>query len=294
MVRIYRDETVLELIELFCGFPSFPAFPWAKDQNLTAYLNFAAEYFKNKRRATNEGLPNVPFFAFRKTGSSYVNHVLANGLNIPYTMTSWYAAKAIPSWTRFFASGPGVLHDHLRPTPENLDCLQSCGLKRAIVHVRDPRQIIISLAHHVRKNTYKTMDAGTYTDRILDVSKWPLEDIIELIVEDGYPQMCGQWLDGWMSRQSDFDMLVSKYETMNSDLETFFEEILTFCGADNAVFQTLVTYMRKESEGEGNVRKGYNFRLGSADEWRQVLTPRHLAKIEHQMAGTALAELYFC
>tara|TARA_R110002074_G_scaffold274885_1_gene446436 strand:- start:455 stop:1489 length:1035 start_codon:yes stop_codon:yes gene_type:complete len=293
MRDIYSRGTIVDLVDYFCSSIAFPAYPWVQDteQTLATYLNFAANYFRNQARTREEGMPNIPFFSLPKTASSFVNNILANGLDIPYTMISWHGIKAIKAWAEIFTKGPGVLHDHLHPENDNAVTLKASGLQRAILHVRDPRQMLLSLAHHSQADGgYWRMDSKLFGYNKINMSEHDLDYTIDLMLEDRHPKRCAKWLDDWHKLAPDVEIFVSRYEKLHAEPQAFLSEVVEFCGGDSQVQEKLAEYWKQNTEDQAHT--GYNFRSGKVDEWKKVLLPRHLKLIEEQLDGTSLGKFY--
>jgi hypothetical protein len=107
------------------------------------------EKIKHKRTQNIEkGLPYYLFIPQAKSGSTSLGNIIAQGFRLTCTTYSMVSASVIPSWAREYAKGGASYITHLWPTPNNVEQLVRAGLKRAIVHTRDPRQLFLSQVHH--------------------------------------------------------------------------------------------------------------------------------------------------
>tara|TARA_R110002074_G_scaffold402151_1_gene604050 strand:- start:1276 stop:2304 length:1029 start_codon:yes stop_codon:yes gene_type:complete len=289
IVAIYKTQSASELLDLFRKSIPFPSYPWFHIENLTSYLNFAAQYYQLKHEARLKTRPNIPFFAFPKTGSSYVTNTLANALDIPFGVTSIDSRTAVPAWSKFFADGPGVLHDHLWMDEENAQTLEDGKFKRIILHVRDPRQVIISTAHHAKISPDTAQIFGGVN--ISEVSSLSPEEIIQHIIDRGrFIGAFSRWFDAWQATGDRFEIFVSQYELMNSDPQKFFREILQFCDASLSSLSDVEKFLYQETnESKG---KNFNFRSGDSEEWKHVLTDKQKDDIRKQMTGSSSLEIY--
>lgn len=289
IIEIYKTQTASELLDLFRKSVPFPPYPWFHIENLTSYLNFAAQYFQRKYEAQSRNRPNIPFFAFPKTGSSYVTNTLANALDIPFGVTSIDSRTAVPAWSNFFADGPGVLHDHLWMNEENAQTLADGKFKRIIVHVRDPRQVIISTAHHAKISPNSAQIFGDVN--ISEVSSLSPEEIIQHIIDRGrFVGAFSRWFDSWLATKDRFEIFVSRYELMNCDPQKFFKEILQFCDASESSHSDVEKFLQQETnESKG---RNFNFRSGDSEEWKHVLTDKQKDDIRKQMESSSLLNIY--
>ncbi|MDO8289824.1 MAG: sulfotransferase domain-containing protein [Parvibaculum sp.] len=289
ILDIYKHHDARELVDLFHRSIPFPSYPWFQSESLASYLNFSAHYFQQLTAAKEANRPNIPFFAFPKTGSSFVTSTFSTALDIPFGITSVEGRHAVPAWSKLFTSGPGVLHDHLWMNKANSAIFLTAKFERMIVHVRDPRQIIISIAHHVPESPTTAQIFGDV--RVSDLKSRSPAEIIQNVIDRGqFISAYNRWLEDWLEERHKFRIMISRYEVMNEDVHKFFHDVLKFCNADQDAVATTMTYLDNQSDKERG--KNFNFRAGSSDEWKDVLSDQQKDAIARQMQGTKLRELY--
>ena len=157
----------------------------------------------------------------------------------------------------------GFAREHLLPTPENVILLKERGL-RMVFHVRDIRQYVLSFANYhfdyvSRGNTQLIQE---YWNVGLDVRHWTLDDFTEKFIQSvsSLVQIIQGWLDVY--NEGVLPVLVTTYEEFVDDQDAFFKKVLTFYDIPDGEFKHVV------------VPKDWkcNFRNGTKDEWRDVLT----------------------
>ena len=95
-----------------------------------------------------KGLPSVILVTQAKSASISVSNIFHSGFNLPSFAYSLANVEVIESWVRDYARGGACYTTHLWPTPQNIDRIEQAGI-RCIVHVRDPRQTLLSIIHHI-------------------------------------------------------------------------------------------------------------------------------------------------
>src|SRR5262249_60039065 len=116
--------------------------------------------------------------------------------NLPSFCYSLVSLEVVESWARDYARGGACHSSHLQPTPENVARLKRCGIDKLIVHVRDPRQALLSLMHHV--TPYPRGPEG------------PLDQRIETAADDYLASI--RWIEGWLDAEDEIRILFSRFE----------------------------------------------------------------------------------
>jgi hypothetical protein len=206
----------------------------------------------------DQGLPSVVFVPQGKSASESVAQIFHGGFGLPAVCYSLVMMDVIDSWAADYARGGACYSTHLNPSIEKVTKLKKAGIDRIIVHVRDPRQALISLIHHFdaypdQMRELRTRAAGcTISDRAKNVLHAYRGSI--------------QWISGWVDAAEHIDIMFSTYEQFVRDKDMLVEQYLEFYGGDRRQF----SYERALEQCEG---KDYHFRSGKTDEWREVLDP---------------------
>lgn len=217
-------------------------------------------------------LSNAPkepilFVAIEKSASIYIGCTLRQGLQRRcYFISNTDGSRMchiVPEKFLPFVEGSGFTREHLDATPENIALIKQHGLK-VIFHVRDLRQRAVSFAyyHHrlVAENNQKVINSHERGGH--DVTQWSLDDFIEhfIRVVPNIVERIQGWLDVY--HEGTVPMLITTFEEFVDDPTLFFLRILDFYNIPPVTFR--MTQVPKDRER--------NFRLGSKDEWREVLT----------------------
>jgi hypothetical protein len=144
--------------------------------NTTWFCNFIADAAVRGRAARDRGVPPMPVFAYGKTGSSWLTAALSELMDVPKGVISLNYHAAVRAWVCFLSRYPFSIHDHLWPTESALRFLTEHGIARVAVHVRDPRQVLLSLVYHnIAQNGSQQVGDGesafhTMIDSVIDQS----------------------------------------------------------------------------------------------------------------------------
>jgi hypothetical protein len=204
------------------------------------------------------GLPSIAVVAQAKSASVSIGNIFSWGFDLPSFAYSIATLDVVESWARDFARGGACYTTHLRPLARNIARLKRAGLRKIIVHVRDPRQGILSGIHHImRYESFLPLRQNGFAGRTMDEQ---LEDVMMLYM--------GRiaWLQGWLEAAREFDILFSTFEDFVKDRDAFVARYLDYYGAPVQYFRRdLALEMREDTE--------YHYRAGEIDEWKRVFSP---------------------
>ena len=222
-------------------------------------------------------IPGMFINSMPKSGSMYIWKSLSSGLGVPCVRISLsHFVKhdcVVEKWARRFSKEANqIAQQHLPPARHNLALLKQCGIDRIVVHLRDPRQIVVS-----RLLYYENVDVskGDIELALLDMEV-PFEDPYDEYMSLSFEEkinchikyslpMLVSWILGWVKvaedTRSGFRILLTRFEDMKSNPSSFFGSILKFYDVDET-FWRQPDYRPKE-----------HFRKGAIDEWREVLSP---------------------
>ena len=213
-----------------------------------------------------KGLPSVALITVGKAASVSVANIFNSGFNLPSVAYSLVTLEVIESWARDYTRGGACYTTHLRPTAQNVMRLKRSGIEKLIVHVRDPRQTLLSMSHHLSlypdqhvtlSKQAKTLSISERTDELLDFYFSRI-----------------QWIAGWMEAESELNVLFSTFEQFVSDQKAFIERYLDFYGAS-------IEYFSYENATKRHQGIDYHFRKGAISEWRDVLPAKQIAYLSN-------------
>jgi hypothetical protein len=221
-------------------------------------------------------VPAILLNTLPKSASLYVLQTLERTLNVESFIVSsrdFVRATITPQLFYGFGQGRRILHDHLPPVGENLYWIAR-EVDRFVVHVRDPRQAILSWAHDrgKRLKKYGAPFRQAHVPALPpDYLERELTARLDIHIQNDYPHMV-EWIRSWLavSRDPAFTprILFTRYEDLLRDQESFFKRIFEFYDLDANL--RLIRGERGPDQ---------NFRSGLVDEWRTVFTPEQSAHV---------------
>jgi hypothetical protein len=138
-------------------------------------------------RARARGLPSLLLASMPRSASTSLTQYLSRLFDVPLVRLS--AGRfpdyfLLPSWLHFFLTGGAITHDHFGATHQNLQLLESAGVRQVFVVARDPRAAAASYARMVLRG-----QADSYAE------DKPFEDLLLDAFRTGYAPWLRQWLD---------------------------------------------------------------------------------------------------
>ena len=225
---------------------------------------------------------SIVFNALPKSASTYCYEVLRRscGLLESSITGGGFPYEAI-MWERFFrfAGGGCIVHDHIDANPANLFFLRRLPVV-LIVHVRDPRQTILSWAHHLKRSSARTMEPHTIL--ALPLSWWDhsLPSQLDTLIDQHLPVFV-RWIEAWVaaSEGGQADVIFTQFEKMVADPDGFFSELAKRCG------------LKEDALTERPVLEEpmFQFRAGQVDEWRSVFSSQQIDRANAAVPDALLA-----
>ncbi|WP_449419493.1 tetratricopeptide repeat protein [Phormidium nigroviride] len=236
---------------------------------------YKSNQIKTAAIIANGEIPGIFLNTLPKSGSMYVLEAISNGLNKPWMRIAVDDGEIISRGdVNILAAEMKLAHEHLPASLRNL-CLITETLDRLIVHVRDPRQAMLSWVHHLSKTIAETEDVISLMHIIPDAENYfslSLTDQISWQIEKGHLFVFIKFIEGWLDAEAAPSfypkILFTKYEDLAAYPQAFFESILNFYEIDKSRF----TFPEPPQQGK------LHYRQGRADEWREVFTPEQAAK----------------
>jgi Sulfotransferase domain len=227
-------------------------------------------------------LPSICLAALPKSAGLYIYSTLLKGLYFDsYELTNGVFPDDQIMWTRWtqFAEGNKAAHNHLEGSPTNLWYIKTFGM-RLVVHVRDPRAVLLSWIHHLSPARREAevlphpviAPPDEYYDKPL---RWKIDWMI-----DNHLEVFVRWIERWLDAELAHPdtMLVMRYEDFLHDRVGFLNQILDFYGIPRSRFHDPRLPLVRE----------LNFRTGQVNEWRDVFD-----KHQRQRASSAIPPRLF-
>jgi len=234
----------------------------AMPRNLAA--GTARSTLKRREKALSRGLPSPILIAQGKSASVSVANIFMSGFGLATVLYSLVNQRVIAPWLDDYLRGGACYTTHLFPYPENVTLLGAGAAKPIIVHVRDPRQQVVSLMEHYRRYPNQR-DAALQASSVDDSESF--DQIIDL-------RLRGQirWIGGWVDAEEQLGIKFTTFEEFVTDRPRFLERILSHYGGDTRYFD-------RRAAGFESPNVDYHRRKGEVDEWRTRLSPQQVHKI---------------
>ena len=158
-----------------------------------------------------------------------------------------------------------IAQDHIPATKENIETLEKY-FSKIIVHVRDPRQSIISLFHYQRKLNEERQLSESDLDFSIELGQF-LKAFFEREVT-----WIREWHEVVKAEKTSMKILFTRFEDMKANPDIFLNKIVEFYGLNAQGFQL------DEFTGQGNHQ-----RRGETSEWKRVMTEEQKAWCEEIM-----------
>jgi len=240
-------------------------------------------------RAAQSVLPPLLINTLPKSGSIFIWHSLCKGLGLQTSSAPTHGVASMTalisnlqlslvgggfpdscinkSMLAFFAAekNGAISQDHFPASRRNLAYVNQY-LNKLVVHIRDPRQAMLSQLHDFMKAYQQNIYDCVYTlQPPMEFYGWTQHDQIDWHIDNWLPLLV-DWLKGWIkvidSKAYQFSILQTRFQDMRSQPRQFFERILNFYEIDHSRFRF----------PDSPTPDTLHFRKGSLDEWRQALT----------------------
>ena len=247
-----------------------------RDEALRGYYQSNKLEFSELRAKGKTG--GICFFPLQRSGSLYINYALSNGLAIPfasdpsvgsYNTIGQYLVQTSLETHRFIDC---ITTGHVSATQFNL-LLLNLYIDKMIVHVRDPRQVTLSMIHYFQtlwRQSPTFSLAYSFPDNYFSLS---LTEQISWQIENWCLPGVIKWIEGWLDADEDPlfnpNILFTRHEDLAANPDVFFESILSFYNIERSRF----TFPKPP-----DFKHGTHNRKGSVDEWREVFTPEQAEK----------------
>lgn len=167
----------------------------------------------------------------------------------------------------------GITGSHLYPSKSDIDLLNICNTK-TIVHVRDPRQALVSWIHFYEKTVMRDKIWSTLFKHPKGVSHCDFEFHFE-----NFYLKAVDWLNAWMLELSETkrlkNVLVTRHEDLAADSHIFNRRIADYIGLSAS---SLALDKAKASDNR-------HFRAGKTEEWRSTFSSNQLQCLNSNFPG---------
>lgn len=188
-------------------------------------------------------LPPVLLVALPKSGSIYLQRALRRTLRV---QTHHIGAAGMSGSTfdhydlRRFERGNVVSREHLQPRAFALTVLARHGIRKVVLHVRDPRAAIVSWTRHMdrvlAKRGFRSVELSCEMPMPDAYSDWSFAQRLHWQVENKLPLFV-RWIEDWLALVAisrDVEFLVTDYRALCEDARGLVVRILEFYEIDYA------------------------------------------------------------
>jgi Sulfotransferase domain len=220
-------------------------------------------------------LPPILITTMPKSGTYYISKLFTQGLFIDSRIVSHqyfpYDVIRQPE-LRVFAQGNMVSQDHFGASKINLVHIAK-HVDRMVVHVRDPRQAMLSYVHYLATPRFRREEDETrlfiYPPMPDDFYQFDLEARIDWAIENWLPLLV-EWTEEWVAAAETLyrpRIKFTRYEDLVADRDRFVQDVLEF-------FRIPVErYFPPSIEPDEDI----HFRKGEVAEWMTAFTPKQAA-----------------
>jgi len=229
------------------------------------------EFLARRNAAMLSGLPPMLITTLPKSASESIWNRLAEGLGLAQSHISlglFPDCCILGPRARSLADGGVIAKEHVAASPHNLEMLRRAGIRRVLVHLRDPRQALVSWAHFVANDVSMRLlapiwrkivpPAAVLTKGLEAVTDWSIEHYLTLQVA---------WVQSWVTaaEAADDRLMVEflDFEGFRKDPDGYLSQALSFFRVDPKAFE----------EARSAAAEVVHLRRGEVDEWRRVLSP---------------------
>lgn len=226
--------------------------------------------------------PSIFVVTLPKSGTMFIGHSLRETLGYDYTgvlVTPTFPKNIVwQAMARDFARGGMVSVSHMQPDAENLAVLKEAGIRKCLLHVRDPRAALASWYHFLA-------DFGTNRDRVVlgsndDFWELPKSRQMDRYI-DAFYKPCIDWLSAWVEiaeSNCNLDILVKSHDQLASREHDYLTSVLDFFG--------LAAPVRIIAKSRDT-----HYRQGDNESWRSDLTREQIERV-NALLPQSLAERF--
>ena len=246
----------------------------------------AEEFAARQAASAARGMPTMLLTTLPKSASESIWNKLAQGLGLAQCHLSlglFPECTLVPARVRATAGGGIIVKEHIGPSAHNLETLARHGLRRIIVHHRDPRQATLSWAHFVRDDIQQRLMAPLWRKIVppTEILAHDLGAILDWCLAHYLPLLI-EFLHAWRAVEADpkqsISVLFSSFEQFRVDPDVYFDRVLSFYD------------IGKEHYAKAAEAEVVHLRKGHLDEWRSVFTQTQQQRAWEQIPADMAAD----
>ncbi|MBC6416199.1 MAG: hypothetical protein GDA47_00010 [Rhodospirillales bacterium] len=243
-------------------------------------LRMDRQTFLDRRNAAMlAGVPPMLIATLPKSASESIWNRLAEGLRLPQSHISiglFPDCCILGPRASGFGQGGVISKEHVAASAHNLEMLRLGGIRRVLVHLRDPRQAAVSWAHFVKTDVAMRLLAPIWRKIVPPASVLAqggggdLEAVIDWSLEHYLPLQI-DWVTSWVDAEAAAggpEILFLDFEGFKRDPDDYLAQVLRFFRMAPEAF----------SEDKSAAAEVVHLRRGETDEWRRALSARQQAR----------------
>lgn len=211
--------------------------------------------------------PSIFVATLVKSGTKYINSTIGETLHYKRGRSLYQGRFPINNVRRAiaedFAVGGLAGAGHLQASPENMRLLYEVGIRKLVLHVRDPRATLYSYMHYFRKRSALLSRGKQGFESLSD------EQQVDYHIDHFYTDSL-RWLNEWanyLDSDPPIQVLVTNYRRLVNDENAPFRSIFDWYG---------IRPRRLRRPPKDAQR---NFRSGRRDEWREAMAPQQVDRV---------------
>ena len=255
----------------------------AADPTLVPQSKLTPESQVQQAAGIARSVPPLTIVTLPKSGTAFIGETIMGQLDVPRIkvgLSTFPRNMNVPAWVTNHARGGTLAIEHTDASPHNLRTFKDAGIERILVHVRDPRQSLLSWVHHVDLLLGGQDDLLNQHSPAIprDYPGYTFEQKMEWHVDNTFGDRV-TWIDEWLGAERDpgngLILSFKTYEQFHEAPERYFDAVYEF-------FE--VTQLVGASEMEVEPTLSNHFRRGETDEWRRVFTDSQQRRMTAKMS----------
>jgi hypothetical protein len=182
-------------------------------------------------------LPAVVMVALPKSGSIFIQRALRRTLRVPirHLSTGGMMGSSLElHGLERFEKGNIVLREHFQPRPFLVNTMAAFGIRKIVLHLRDPRAAIVSWTEHIDRSLdrrgLRYVSLSCERDVPQEYVRWNYDLKLRWQVDNVLPDFV-RWIEQWLDiveTCKDASFLVTTYDDFARDNRAFIKRILAF------------------------------------------------------------------
>lgn len=173
-------------------------------------------------------------FALPKSAGSSLSSSLADALGVPHYPSGYESPKMpyqaavllAPEMTRRLGARSCIHQTHAMPWRRNIAVLRSTARPRFLIHLRDPRDAVLSYYHMGERYAMHRM---RFVLAFPGYNAWPQERRFEAVLKVAFPTFVG-WIRGWLDYADSHrdQAMVTSFDDLTREGPALVERITAF------------------------------------------------------------------